>query len=97
MSADSGGRKQGDSGHVGATRQKGGTSASGEGNLRDERGAPPYADRAYAGEREPGGETGTSLEGTAGGTNVSSQGGSADSGKAGGNSGGSGAQGSGRS
>lgn len=48
----------------------------GEGNLREERGAPPYADRAYAGESEPGGETGTSLEGTAGGTNISSQGGS---------------------
>ena len=67
--------------------------AIGEGNLRKERGAPPYADRAYAGEREPGGETGTSLEGTAGGTNVSSQGGSADSGKAGGNASGSGAEG----
>ena len=66
----------------------------GEGNLRDERGAPPYADRAYAGEREPGEETGTSLEGTAGGTNVSSQGGAADSSKAGGNTGSSGAQGS---
>jgi hypothetical protein len=68
----------------------------GEGNLREERGAPPYADRAYAGEQEPGGETGTSLEGTAGGTNISSQGGAADSGKAGGNAGGSGAQGGGR-
>ncbi len=66
----------------------------GEGNLSKERGAPPYADRAYAGEDEPGGETGTSLEGTAGGTNVSTQGGSADSSKAGGNAGGSGAQGS---
>jgi hypothetical protein len=69
----------------------------GEGNLSGERGAPPYADRAYAGENEPGGETGTSLEGTAGGTNVSAQGGAADSGKAGGNAGGSGAAGSGRS
>ena len=65
----------------------------GEGNLRREPGAPPYADRAYAGEREPGGETGTSLEGTAGGTNVSSQGGSADSSKAAGNASGSGAEG----
>ncbi|HEX8556801.1 MAG TPA: hypothetical protein VF668_01795 [Pyrinomonadaceae bacterium] len=65
----------------------------GEGNLRGERGAPPYADRAYAGEDEPGGEQGSSLEGTAGGTNVSSQGGAADSSKAGGNAGGSGAQG----
>ena len=65
----------------------------GEGNLRGERGAPPYADRAYAGEDEPGGEQGSSLEGTAGGTNISSQGGAADSGKAGGNAGGSGAQG----
>ncbi|HWS87800.1 MAG TPA: hypothetical protein VN282_12595 [Pyrinomonadaceae bacterium] len=77
-----------------ATKQ-GQDQGIGEGNLRDERGAPPYADRAYAGEREPGGETGTSLEGTAGGTNVSSQGGSADSSKAGGNAGGSGAQGHG--
>jgi hypothetical protein len=68
----------------------------GEGNLSGERGAPPYADRAYAGEDEPGGETGTSLEGTAGGTGISSQGGAADSGKAGGNAGGSGAAGSGR-
>ena len=65
--------------------------AIGEGNLRDERGAPPYADRAYAGENEPGGGDTPSLEGTAGGTNVSSQGGAADSGKAGGNAGGSGA------
>jgi hypothetical protein len=66
----------------------------GEGNLRKEPGAPPYADRAYAGESEPGGGGQTpSLEGTAGGTNVSSQGGAADSGKAGGNSGGSGAEG----
>lgn len=67
----------------------------GEGNLSRERGAPPYADRAYAGEDEPGGEQGSSLEGTAGGTNISSQGGAADSGKAGGAAGGSGAQGSG--
>ena len=75
-----------------ATKQ-GNDKGIGEGHLRDERGAPPYADRAYAGEREPGGETGTSLEGTAGGTNVSSQGGSAESSKAGGNAGGSGAEG----
>jgi hypothetical protein len=66
----------------------------GEGNLSRERGAPPYADRAYAGEQEPAGETGTSLEGTAGGTNVSAQGGGASSDKTGGNAGGSGAQGS---
>ena len=78
---------------MGEATKQGQDQGIGEGNLRDERGAPPYADRAYAGEREPGGETGTSLEGTAGGTNVSSQGGSADSSKAGGNAGGSGAQG----
>jgi len=66
----------------------------GEGNLRKEPGAPPYADRAYAGETEPGGGGQTpSLEGTAGGTNVSAQGGAADSKKAGGNAGGSGAEG----
>ena len=76
--------------------EQGNDKGIGEGNLREERGAPPYADRAYAGESEPAGETGTSLEGTAGGTNVSSQGGSAESSKAGGNTGGSGAQGSGR-
>ena len=73
--------------------KQGNDQGIGEGNLREERGAPPYADRAYAGEGEPAGETGTSLEGTAGGTNVSSQGGAADSGKAGGNAGGSGAEG----
>ena len=77
------------------TNQGGSDKGIGEGNLREERGAPPYADRAYAGESEPGGEPGNSLEGTAGGTNVSSQGGAADSGKAGGNTGGSGAQGHG--
>ncbi|MET0621769.1 MAG: hypothetical protein ABW250_02205 [Pyrinomonadaceae bacterium] len=38
------------------------------------------------------GTTGPSQERTAGGTNISSQGGAADSGKAGGNTGGSGAQ-----
>jgi hypothetical protein len=74
--------------------EKGNDRGIGEGNLRGERGAPPYADRAYAGESEPGGETGTSLEGTAGGTNVSAQGGAADSTKAGGNAAGSGARGS---
>jgi hypothetical protein len=73
--------------------EQGNDRGIGEGNLSKERGAPPYADRAYAGEREPGGGDATSLEGTAGGTNVSSQGGAADSGKAGGNAGGSGAQG----
>ena len=36
MSADSGGRNQGDSGHVGATRQKGGTSARGESGAKSE-------------------------------------------------------------
>ena len=78
------------------TKQGGSGKGIGEGNLREERGAPPYADRAYAGEGEPAGDTGPSQEGTAGGTNLSSQGGAADSGKAGGNAGGSGAQGSGR-
>jgi hypothetical protein len=63
----------------------------GEGNLRREPGAPPYADRAYAGESEPAGGQGPSQAGTAGGANVSSQGGTADSGNAGGNAGGSGA------
>jgi hypothetical protein len=77
--------------------KQGNDKGIGEGNLSEERGAPPYADRAYAGEDEPGGETGTSLEGTAGGTNVSAQGGAADSSKAGGNAAGSGAAGSGRS
>ena len=66
----------------------------GEGNLSRERGAPPYADRAYAGEQEPSGETGTSLEGTAGGANVSEQGGAASSDKTGGNASSSGAEGS---
>ena len=66
----------------------------GEGNLSKERGAPPYADRAYAGEQEPSGETGTSLEGTAGGSNVSAQGGGSGSDKQAGNTGGSGAEGS---
>ena len=80
---------------MGESTERGNDQGIGEGNLREERGAPPYADRAYAGEREPGEETGSSLEGTAGGTNVSSQGGAADSSKAGGNAGGSGAQGSG--
>ena len=75
------------------TNQGGNDKGIGEGNLRKEPGAPPYADRAYAGEREPGGDLGPSQEGTAGGTNISSQGGAADSGKAGGNAGGSGAQG----
>ena len=73
--------------------EQGNDKGIGEGNLREERGAPPYADRAYAGESEPGGETGTSLEGTAGGTNVSAQGGGTGSDKQGGNTGGSGAQG----
>ena len=62
----------------------------GEGNLQREPGAPPYADRAYAGESEPAGGQGPSQTGTAGGANVSSQGGTADSGKAAGNTGDSG-------
>ena len=79
---------------MGEATKQAGDKGIGEGNLSKERGAPPYADRAYAGEREPAGETGTSLEGTAGGTNVSAQGGAASSDKAGGNAGGSGAEGS---
>ena len=65
----------------------------GSGNLRDEPGAPPYADRAYAGEQDPAGGLGPSQEGTAGGTNVSKQGGGSGSGKQAGNTGGSGAEG----
>jgi hypothetical protein len=75
-----------------ATKQ-GNDQGIGEGNLREERGVPPYADRAYAGEREPGADTGPSQEGTAGGTNVSAQGGGSGSSKQGGNTGGSGAEG----
>ena len=75
------------------TEQGGNDKGIGEGNLREERGAPPYADRAYAGESEPGGDQGPSQEGTAGGTNVSAQGGGSGSDKQGGNTGGSGAQG----
>jgi hypothetical protein len=64
----------------------------GEGNLRKEPGAPPYGDRAYAGENEePTGGQGTNQTGTAGGANVSSQGGGTGSDKQGGNTGGSGA------
>ena len=77
------------------TKQGGSGKGIGEGNLSGERGAPPYADRAYAGEGEPAADLGPSQEGTAGGTNISAQGGAADSGKAGGNAGGSGAQGHG--
>ncbi|HKG12629.1 MAG TPA: hypothetical protein VKB12_04800 [Pyrinomonadaceae bacterium] len=36
MSADSGGKNQGDSGHVGATRQKGGTSVRGGSGAKSE-------------------------------------------------------------
>lgn len=36
MSADSGGRKQSGSGHVGGTRQKGGTSARGQSGAKSE-------------------------------------------------------------
>ena len=64
----------------------------GEGNLAREPGAPPYADRAYAGESEPAGGQGPGQSsGTAGGANVSTQGGGSGSGKQGGNTGGSGA------
>ncbi len=63
----------------------------GEGNLVGEPGAPPYADRAYAGESEPAGGQGPSQTGTAGGANVSTQGGGSGSDKQGGNTGGSGA------
>ena len=57
----------------------------GEGNLRAERGAPPYADRAYAGETEPAGGDTPSQTGTAGGVNVSKQGGGTGSDKQAGN------------
>ena len=54
----------------------------GEGNLRREPGAPPYADRAYAGESEP---EGVGVGNTAGGANVSKQGGGSGSDKQAGN------------
>lgn len=57
----------------------------GEGNLSKERGAPPYADRAYAGEQEPSGGNGPGHTGTAGGSNVSAQGGGTGSDKQAGN------------
>lgn len=65
----------------------------GEGNLSREPGAPPYADRAYAGEGEgePVGDQGAGQSGTAGGANVSTQGGGSGSDTQGGNTGGSGA------
>jgi hypothetical protein len=62
----------------------------GEGNLRREPGAPPYADRQYADEQEPSGsaQSGTgAAHSSAGGAGVSAQGGSADSTQAGGNAG----------
>ena len=72
--------------------QKSNDQAIGEGNLSREPGAPPYADRAYAGENEePTGGQGPSQTGTAGGANVSTQGGGSGSDKQGGNTGGSGA------
>jgi hypothetical protein len=71
--------------------KQGTDKAIGEGNLREERGAPPYADRAYAGEHEHAGGGSPSQTGTAGGTNVSAQGGSSDSGKRADNAGGGGA------
>jgi hypothetical protein len=59
-----------------------GDKGIGEGNLSRERGAPPYADKAYAGESEPAGiDTGN----TAGNVNVSKQGGGTGSSKQGGN------------
>jgi hypothetical protein len=68
--------------------RQGNDKGIGEGNLSKERGAPPYADRAYAGEQEPGGGGNSpSQTGTAGGTNVSSQGGGTDSSQQGGNTG----------
>lgn len=76
-----------------AAKQKRDDQGIGEGNLRGEPGAPPYADRAYAGESEPGGGLAPSQEGTAGGTNVSKQGGGSGSSKQAGNTGGSGAEG----
>lgn len=60
----------------------------GEGNLSRERGAPPYADKAYADELEPGATgQGGGTGGGAGGANVSSQGGGTGSSKQGGNTG----------
>ena len=68
--------------------RKVGDKGIGEGNLREERGAPPYADKAYAEEGEPSG-----VGNTGGGANVSRQGGGTDSAKQGGNTHGSGAEG----
>ena len=65
--------------------EKVGDKGIGEGNLARERGAPPYADRAYAGESEPSGGVSPSQTGTAGGTNVSKQGGGTGSDKQAGN------------
>ena len=62
-----------------------GDKGIGEGNLAREPGAPPYADRAYAGETEPGGGDSPSQTGTAGGANVSKQGGGTGSDKQAGN------------
>ncbi|HYE13822.1 MAG TPA: hypothetical protein VD968_05200 [Pyrinomonadaceae bacterium] len=76
------------------SRQGVGDEGIGEGNLQGERGAPPYADRAYAGEQEPTGGQGPTQAGTAGGTNVSAQGGGTGSSKQGGNTSGAGAEGS---
>ncbi len=72
------------------TSQGGNDKGIGEGNLSRERGAPPYADRAYAGEQDPDvGESsgGPGASGSAGGANVSDQGGGVDSSKQGGNTG----------
>ncbi len=70
-----------------ASEGQGNDKGIGEGNLSKERGAPPYADRAYAGEQEPGGGTSPSQTGTAGGTNVSAQGGGTNSSQQAGNTG----------
>lgn len=72
---------------AGDQAQKGNDKGIGEGNLREEPGAPPYADRQYADEQEPV-NVSPSQTGTAGGTNVSAQGGGSGSSKQGGNSGG---------
>lgn len=76
-------------GKTGATGDKG----IGEGNLAKEPGAPPYADRAYAGEEEPSGGNTPGHTGTAGGSNVSAQGGGTGTSKQGGSTQGAGAEG----
>ena len=70
--------------------QKVGDKGIGEGNLSREPGAPPYADKAYAGEGE--GEPGA-VANTGAGANVSQQGGGLGSDKQAGNTQSSGAEG----